>query len=86
MNTVFLLMAQYSSRTVVPLEEVRRDYFSHLTIENFRRKLANGSIKLVVTSLEASQKGERGVHLNDLATYIDTQRQKALTEFNKLHG
>lgn len=86
MNTVFLLLAQYSGRTIIPLEDVRRDYFAHLTIENFRRKLASGAIQLVVTSLETSQKAERGVHLTDLATYIDSQRQKALTEFNKLHG
>lgn len=85
MNTVFMLMAQYDGRAIIPLEDVRRDYFSHLTIENFRRKVSNGSIALVVTTLEGSQKAARGVHLSDLASYIEAQRQKALTEHQKLH-
>ena len=85
MNTVFMLMAQYDGRAIVPLEDVRRDYFSHLTIENFRRKVSNGSIALVITTLEGSQKAARGVHLSDLASYIEAQRHKALTEHQKLH-
>lgn len=85
MNTAFMLMAQYDGRAIIPLEDVRRDYFSHLTIENFRRKVSNGSIALVVTTLEGSQKAARGVHLSDLASYIEAQRQKALTEYQKLH-
>lgn len=86
MNTAFILMAQYDGRAIIPLEDVRRDYFSHLTIENFRRKVSNGSIALVVTTLEGSQKAARGVHLSDLAAYIEAQRQKALTDHRKLHG
>ncbi|MCU1718688.1 pyocin activator PrtN family protein [Pseudomonas sp. 5P_3.1_Bac2] len=84
-NTTFLLMAQYGGKAVIPLEEVRRDFFSHLTIESFRRKVTNGSIDLVVTALENSQKGHRGVHLNDLVHYIDKQRELALREHQKLH-
>jgi hypothetical protein len=32
MNTVFLLMAQYSGQAVIPADKVRADYFSHLTL------------------------------------------------------
>ena len=85
MNTAFMLMAQYDGRAIISLEDVRRDYFSHLTIENFRRKVSNGSITLVVTPLEGSQKATRGVHISDRAPYIEAQRQKALTEHQKLH-
>ncbi len=35
MNTVFLLMAQYGARAVIPVEDVCRDYFPHLTLRSF---------------------------------------------------
>jgi hypothetical protein len=31
LNTVFLLMAQYNGKIIIPLADVCRDYFSHLT-------------------------------------------------------
>jgi len=80
MNTLFLLMAQYDGRAVIPLDVIRRDYFDHLTIEKFLRKLNNGEIGLPVTRIEASQKSARGVHLQDLAVYIDTRRAAAQRE------
>ena len=33
--TLFLLMAQYNGQAVVPLDQVCRDFFGHLTVENF---------------------------------------------------
>jgi hypothetical protein len=42
MNTLYLLMAQYNGRLVVPIEQVRADFFPHLSIEKLLRKIANG--------------------------------------------
>jgi hypothetical protein len=84
-NTAFLLMAQYDGRTIIPLEDVRKDFFSHLTIESLRRKIAAGSIDLLLTPLDTSQKASRGVHLYDLVAYIDRQRAKALEEHRRLY-
>lgn len=44
MNTAFLLMAQYNGRAVIPVEEVVKDYFPHLSTEKFVRKVAVGDI------------------------------------------
>jgi hypothetical protein len=44
LNTAFLLMAQYNGKTLIPLEEVRGDFFSHLTLPKFLRKLGSGEI------------------------------------------
>lgn len=41
---LFLLMAQYNGRTVVPLDQVCRDFFGHLTVEKFLRKVLRGDI------------------------------------------
>ncbi|NCE85266.1 pyocin activator PrtN family protein [Pseudomonas sp. Q1] len=86
MNTAFLLMAQYNGMAIIPLERVCTDYFSHLTPEKMKIKVASGEIDLPLIRMESSQKAARGVHLNDLATYLDFQRQKAKAEHEKLMG
>ena len=84
MDTVFLLMAQFGARAVIPLEEVRREYFSHLEPDNLTRKLTSGEIPLPVVRADKSKKTARGVHLNDLAEYIDTQRAAAVKERDQI--
>jgi Pyocin activator protein PrtN len=83
-NTAFLLMAQYNGAAIVPLELVCRDYFRHLTAEKLLRKALAGQIKLPIVRIEDSQKAARGVHLSDLAEYIDRQRAKAIKECAQL--
>ncbi len=84
-NTAFLLMAQYDGRAVIPAETVCRDFFSHLTLDKFLRKQATGEIDLPLVRIEASQKSARGVHLLDLAAYVDKRREAALREHRALH-
>jgi len=64
----------------VSIESVCRDYFRHLTVEKLLRKVLAGQIKLPIVRIEDSQKAARGVHLSDLAEYIDRQRAKAIKE------
>lgn len=54
--TLFLLMAQYNGRTVVPLDQVCRDFFGHLTVEKFIRKALRGEIALPILRIETSRK------------------------------
>jgi hypothetical protein len=84
--TLFLLMAQYQGRTVVPLEEVCRDFFGHLTVQKLLRKALRGDIALPIVRIETSQKAQRGVHLVDLAAYIDKRRAAAIKECQQLTG
>jgi len=86
MNTAFLLMAQYDGRAVIPADDVRRDYFSHLTLDQFLRKVGHGDIALPLIRIEASQKCAKGVHLQDLADYLDTKRAAAKKELAQLTG
>ncbi|SEU03896.1 Pyocin activator protein PrtN [Pseudomonas sp. NFR09] len=86
MNTLFLLMAQYDGQAIIPLDRVCNDYM-HLTVEKFKRKRLDGEIDIPIVRLGAeSQKAALGVHLQDLADYIDRQRNKALKEQNQLMG
>jgi pyocin activator protein PrtN len=76
-STLFFLMGQYGSRAVIPADEVRRDYFGHLSLVKFLRKCDEGDIPLTIIRVERSQKGASGIHIQDLANYIDAQRAKA---------
>lgn len=86
MNTTFLLMAQYQGAAVIPLERLCADYFSHLTPTKLRSKIVAGVIDLPLVRIENSQKAAQGVHLTDLARYLDLQRERAVRENDKLHN
>ncbi|RZI62362.1 MAG: Pyocin activator protein PrtN [Rubrivivax sp.] len=87
MNTAFLLMAQYSGQAVIPVEAVVRDYFPHLSTDKFIRKVAVGDIKIPMVRIEGTtQKTAKGIHLNDLAAYIDERRAAAVKEARQLAG
>jgi hypothetical protein len=84
LNTAFLLMAQYGGAAVIPVESVCRDYFSHLDPAKFIRKVGAGEIAIPMVRMEASQKAAKGIHLQDLADYLDARRAAALKEYRAL--
>jgi predicted DNA-binding transcriptional regulator AlpA len=86
MKTIFLLTAQYDAQVIVPIETVCRDYFSSQKVHNLLRKISAGEIALPLTRMEESQNGAKGVHLQDLANYIDARRAAAVKECQQLNG
>ncbi len=86
MNTAFLLMAQYSGAAVIPIDRVCKDYFSHLTPEKLVRKISAGAIALPLVRMESSERCAKGVHLNDLARWIDDRAEAARKECQQLCG
>lgn len=81
---MFLLLAQYGGKPVIPVEEVCRDFFTHLTPENFIRKVSAGDLQIPLVRMEVSQKCAKGVYLADLATYIDARHAAAIKECMQL--
>ncbi|WP_338053644.1 pyocin activator PrtN family protein [Prosthecomicrobium hirschii] len=57
-----------------------RDYLAHLTPEKFLRKVGAGESVLPLVRMETSQNSEKGVHLQDLAEWIDARRVAARRE------
>lgn len=86
MKTAFLLMAFYDGRPVIPVADVCADFFAPLTLDKFMRKVGSGDIALPIIRMERSQKGAKGVHLADLADFIDAQRQDAQKELAAITG
>lgn len=85
MNTAFLLMAQYEGKAVIPVEVVCRDYFCHLTPAMLVRKISAGELRLPLVRMETSQKAAKGIHLQDLAHYIDERTAAARKECRQLN-
>jgi hypothetical protein len=85
LNTTFFLMAQYRCAVVIPIEDVCRDYFRHLTPEKLIRKVSLGEIALPLLRIESSQKAAKGVHINDLAKWIDDRAEAARRECVQLN-
>lgn len=77
MKTVFLLMARYDGLPIVPLNKVCEDFFAPMTERVLRRQIQDGKIKLPVVYSNPSQKAARGVHINDLAAYLDERAEEA---------
>lgn len=86
MRTVFLLIAQYGMTAVVPIDVVCRDFFAPMTVPALLRKISAGQIRLPLIRMERSQKCAKGVHIQDLANYIDEQMHAAREEVERMRG
>lgn len=86
MKTSLILMAQYDGRAIIPLWEICRDYFPHLTADGFVAKADAGEIPIPIVRMDDSKRTPRGVHLADLATYIERRLKAARSECRKLSG
>ena len=84
MRTQLILLAQYDGLAIIPVELVCRDYFRHLSVEKFLRKVLMGEIELPIVRMEGSQKTAKGVHVADLAAYLDKQADAARKECEQL--
>lgn len=86
MQTAFLLMAQYNGQAVIPLDDVCRDYFRHLKPEEAVRQSIKGKFPLPIVRMDGSQKCAKGVHLTDLAAYLDERADAARKECKQLQS
>lgn len=86
MKTAFILLAQYDARAIVPINLVCRDYFSHLTVPQFVRKINAGEIALPLIRIDTSLKSAKGVHIEYLAKWIDARRAAAVKKCEQLCG
>jgi hypothetical protein len=86
MKTSLILMAQYDGRAIIPLWQVCEHYFTHLKPDELAAKAQAGEIQIPIVHMDTSRRTSRGVHLADLATYIERQTKLARKECRKLTG
>jgi Pyocin activator protein PrtN len=63
MKTAFLLMAQYNGKAIIPINDVCRDYFPHLTPTKLVQKISAGEIAIPLVRIETSQKSAKGIRV-----------------------
>lgn len=86
MDTQFLLLARYNAQAILPLDTVCKDFFAHLSPQKLLLKVDRGEISLPIVRMETSQKSAKGVHISDLARWIDDRRAVAQQECRALSG
>ena len=86
-KTMFWLMAMYE-HPIVPISRLRKDFFSHLSLDAFIRKLKSGEIPMPILPMGGDSACEYGVHIQDVSAYIDKMRAegKAAYERGELLG
>ena len=84
MKTIFILLAQYDGLAVIPVERVCQDYFPHINATGLVGKITRGEIALPLTRIELGHKSARGVHVQDLANWIDARREAAVKELRQM--
>ncbi|WP_072391917.1 pyocin activator PrtN family protein [Hyphomicrobium sp. CS1BSMeth3] len=80
-KTIFFLMALYGPTPLIPVEDVCRDFFGHLTPAKLLQKTTAGEIALPITRIDPnSQKTAKYVAITHLAEWLDTQQEAAHKE------
>ena len=83
MKTIMLLMAQYE-KPMIPLKEICGEYFGMAPVTAAQRAIA-GTLPVPALRLGKSQKCPWFIHINDLAQFIDDQRDQAVDEWRQVN-
>lgn len=86
MKTTHILMLQYDGTAIIPARNLAEDYFD-LSEAKFVQKCRAGDIALPLIKLDSSsQKGRVGVHVQDVADFLDRCREEARADLRKLQA
>lgn len=83
--TLFVLMAEHDARTTLTVEEVGKHYWD-MSPKYAQRLAREGRFPVTCFKLDDSRKSPWVVLLTDLGHYLDTRRDKAVQEYNKLNA
>ena len=75
-QTIELLFRTFSD-VLIPLEQVREQYFRNLNAESFVKEIDSGRIQLPITTLDPSRKAPKYTHIRHLASLIDVRAYQA---------
>jgi hypothetical protein len=81
-QVLFLLMAEYGGRVLLPLEEVCEKIFG-MSIKTANRKANANELPLAAVRFSNSQKAPFMISIQDLAIFIEDQCSEARIEWRK---
>jgi len=79
-HTLWMLMAEFNGRGVVPLDECKT-YLGYATTEEANRAAVDNKLPVPAFRIRDSKRSPRHVHLSDLAEHIDQAREKAARDW-----
>lgn len=85
MSTLKRLELQFNA-PLLPAEVVRANFFPHLSTDIFNRRARANDLGFPVVTADRSQKAAMFVHIEDLASYLDSRRVIAVREHANLSG
>lgn len=74
--TVEMLYRTFGN-VLIPLEKIREAYFRNLNSQLFVTEIYNGRIQLPITTIDASRKALKYIHIRHMASLIDISAYKA---------
>jgi hypothetical protein len=74
--TVEMLYRTFGN-VLIPLEKIREAYFRNLNSQLFVTEIHNGRIQLPITTVDASRKALKYIHIRHMASLIDISAYKA---------
>ncbi len=81
-STMYLLMAEYGARIMIPLEDLAFKVLG-MSVNTAKRKAKSNELPFAVVKLNDSQKAPYLVNIQDLASYIEDQCNSARIEWGK---
>lgn len=84
-QTMYLLMAEYGARTLIPLDEIANTVLG-MSINTARRRARSYELPFATVRLGESQKAPYHVHLHDLAKFIEARCNEARIEWRKVQA
>jgi hypothetical protein len=82
--TMYLLMAEFGSRMMIPLEELAKSVLG-MSINTAKRRAKSCELPFPTVKLNESQKAPYLVSIQDLANYIEDRCTSARIEWTKIH-
>ncbi|BAQ81446.1 MULTISPECIES: pyocin activator PrtN family protein [Pseudomonas] len=83
-TTVEMLYRTFGN-VLIPLEKIREAYFRNLNSQLFVTEIYNGRIQLPITTIDASRKALKYVHIRHMASLIDICAYKADENMQRQH-
>lgn len=81
-QTMYLLMAEYGAKIMIPLEDLAFKVLG-MSVNTAKRKAKSNELPFAAVKLNDSQKAPYLVHIQDLAAYIEDQCSTARIEWGK---
>lgn len=84
-STMYLLMAEFGSRMMIPLEELAQSVLG-MSVNTAKRRAKSCELPFPVVKLNDSQKAPYLVNIQDLATYVENRCTAARVEWGNAHS